>query len=539
MKRKQKILVLLLLVAAGLAGPAARAQKSPYDAVYQYSVRTGSRRAYLWIPPPCQYVRGVIVALSNLTERNWLEDPLIRQTATAENLAIIWVGPGGRDALLTADMKPGAGKALQQMLDDLAEVSGYPEISQAPLLSMGHSANGHFSWRVPEWDASRVIAAFAFKTIPLPDSLGFTGVPLCYMVGQTTEWPQYRDARPGDRDFFWPVVQKSAVHLRMSNPDNLIGVVTDPGGGHFDWSAHDAKFMALFIRKACAWRLPEKTIPGRPVVLKKIDPASGWLTDTGGMDPDHFAPAPYQEYKGDKSKAYWFFDKETALAAAAFEGDRKPKKKQMLTCIQNGQLLAVADQGFASLTFEPRPDGLTFTLKGGFLKQLPPPLIGAGTPLGHAPGPIRFQVISGPAVQVNDTTFRVQFDRGGPGAVWLLESHPGNAIYRHAVQPVKLDLPGRLTEGTAQTIRFPPIADITKSDTVISLKARTGSGLPIGYYVVSGPAVVEGDHLRLTPIPVKTKYPVKVTVVAYQWGRTIAPKYRSADPVEQSFWIKK
>jgi len=33
------------------------------------------------------------MALSNLTERRWLEDPVIRQAAAEEGLGIIWLGP--------------------------------------------------------------------------------------------------------------------------------------------------------------------------------------------------------------------------------------------------------------------------------------------------------------------------------------------------------------------------------------------------------------------------------------------------------------
>src|SRR6202012_1231991 len=81
------------------------AQGHSYDAsgsysVYQYSVDAGGRTVYLWIPPKCKYVRGVIISLSNLLERNWLEDPLIRRTAAEEGLGIIWVGPG-RNTVLT------------------------------------------------------------------------------------------------------------------------------------------------------------------------------------------------------------------------------------------------------------------------------------------------------------------------------------------------------------------------------------------------------------------------------------------------------
>jgi hypothetical protein len=249
---------------------------------------------------------------------------------------------------------------------------------------------------------------------------------------------------------------------------------------------------------------------------------------------------PSAVYKGDPARAWWFFDKETALAAAAFEGDRKPREKQMLTFIQDDTLLPVARQGFAALRFEPDTDGLSFRLRGAFLSEMPAELIGAGGRLGHAPGPVQMRVITGAAMQTGPATFRVQFDRQGPGGdVWIQEEHPGNAQYRHAVQPGKLSIPARLTEGKPQQINFPAIGDQRADAKGVLLKAIADSGLPIDYYVVAGPAIVEGSMLRFTPIPVKSRYPVIVTVVAYQWGRTIAPLYQSAEPVTQTFFIKK
>ena len=59
------------------------------------------------------------------------------------------------------------------------------------------------------------------------------------------------------------------------------------------------------------------------------------------------------------------------------------------------------------------------------------------------------------------------------------------------------------------------------------------------YYVVAGPAELPGSRLTFTKIPASSRYPVKVTVVAYQWGRTIAPLVQSAEPVEQTFWIER
>jgi hypothetical protein len=132
--------------------------------VYQYSAPVGGRRAYLWIPPACRYVKGVIISFSNLTERCWLEDPLIRKAAAEEGLGIIWVGgeskalPKG-NAALTADLGAGGVEALQRMMKDLALESGYPEVEWAPFIAMGHSANGQLAWRIPARMAGRTIAA--------------------------------------------------------------------------------------------------------------------------------------------------------------------------------------------------------------------------------------------------------------------------------------------------------------------------------------------------------------------------------------------
>ena len=55
--------------------------------------------------------------------------------------------------------------------------------------------------------------------------------------------------------------------------------------------------------------------------------------------------------------------------------------------------------------------------------------------------------------------------------------------------------------------------------------------------MIDGPAEIEGNTLKLTPIPPRAKMPVKVTITAYQWGRSIEPLVQSAEPVERTFLI--
>jgi len=512
------------------------------EAVYQYAVPVAHRTAYLWIPPNCAAVRGVIVAFANLTERQWLEDPAIRAAAAEQCLGTIWIGPGD-ESLLNADLKPGAGEALQEMFRAFAQESGFAEVEFAPVISMGHSAHGQFAWKFAQWAPQRTIAAIPIKTAPLPEDLNIPGIPLLYLVGETTEWPQYRDgSKPGDRDFFWPRIRDSALKLRLANRDNLVAVATDPGGGHFDWSAADGRLVAFFIERACRYRLPQHSPKNTPVRLRALKTASGWLGDATGVLPDKWPPAPYAKYLGMPDAAYWFFDHETATTISAFAGDRIQRKKQMLTFEQDGQLLPVAKQGFAALKFEPEADGITFKLTPAFLPTVPQELVGAATPLGHADGDIRLSVITGPAEQTGLAEFRVAMRRGDSGGdIWIEEEQDGNAEFRKAVQPGKLHIPARLADGTPQSIRFDPIVYQPSSAAAIPLHATSTSGLPVRFYVESGPAQVVGDRLMLTDIPRHATLPIDVKVVAYQWGRMAdgeSPAIQTAEPVTRTFLVR-
>ena len=80
-------------------------------------------------------------------------------------------------------------------------------------------------------------------------------------------------------------------------------------------------------------------------------------------------------------------------------------------------------------------------------------------------------------------------------------------------------------------------SDVKAESSSLSLKATSDCGLPVSYYIKEGPAEIEGDQIVFTPIPPRSKFPVKVTVVAWQYG--IAGKVQTAEPVERSFYILK
>ncbi|MBB5353453.1 hypothetical protein HNR46_003714 [Haloferula luteola] len=70
------------------------------------------------------------------------------------------------------------------------------------------------------------------------------------------------------------------------------------------------------------------------------------------------------------------------------------------------------------------------------------------------------------------------------------------------------------------------------------MAATSDSGLPVSHHVTLGPAFVNGNTLRLTPLAPKAKRLIKVVVVAWQFGRQDEPKVRQAEPVEREFRIR-
>jgi len=236
---------------------------------------------------------------------------------------------------------------------------------------------------------------------------------------------------------------------------------------------------------------------------------------------------------------------------AAYQG----KKAQLLGYLQEGKVVGQNPKLHAQveLKFLPEADGRTFKLMGAFLDAVPEGRparwsgLPAGSPIGHATGggPIRIDRICGPVEKLGDNTFAVSFYRMGmnnlkrSNEIWLVATHPGDAEYKRAVQQAVLHIPLRNEQGAEQHITFPEIPDQKVGLKSVPLNATSDAGVPVSYYVREGPAEWEGGALKLTAIPPRAKYPVKITVVAWQYGRGIEPRLKSASPIAKTFFVVK
>jgi hypothetical protein len=527
------------------------------SAEWQWSVPMGKGRAFLWIPPQCHQLRGVVVGQHNMIEQGILEHSIFRKTLADENIAEVFIAPPF-DFVFQFDKD--AGERFDDMLKRLAEVSGYTELNSAPVVPLGHSACASFPWNFAAWNPSRTLAVlsihgdaplsrFTGSGRPNPDwgNRTLDGIP-GLMVMAEYEWG---DSEHGvDR-------LSPALDYRNRHPGTPLAMLAEPGNGHFNYSDDLVTYLAMFVRRAAEDRLPA-TMPvnGAPV-LKPVDPARGWLLERWRLNqPRKFQPAPVADYKGDPKEAFWCFDREMALATQNYMADQPGKLPQLLS-VSDGQMAIDNSCGEpVEPRFIPEADGVTFHLKTAFMDHVPGDTthnqnaarwayLPAGSPLGHATGggPIQLHWIVGPAIQIGSNTFRFNLNRVSSTEdkrnldIWVWASHLGDAKYKSMVQQAVIRVPQN-TEGAPQTIAFPEISDVKAGAKSVKLNATSDAGTKVSYYVLDGPAEVEDDTLKFTPIPPRAKFPVRVTVVAWQHGLSGERKIQTATPVVRGFVVR-
>lgn len=541
--------VLAALALVGALGRGARAAEWQWSAEVTSVVSDetkGHPRAFLWIPSDCKQVRGVVLGQHNMIEEGVLEHPAMRKTLAEIGFAEIWVTPAF-DGVFRIDQ--GAGEHFLNMMDALAEASGYSELKFAPVVPIGHSAMASFPYHFAIWNPGRTLAAISHKGTwpdfraddwPARRDGDLDGVPLLFFNGE------YEDANGR---------AAKALDFRKRNPKSPLTMCVDAGGGHFDYHDRMVEYLARYIRAAAKYRLPERSRIDGPVRLKPVDPTrTGWLAERWrpNMAPES-APAPLADYKGDPAQAFWFFDGELARATEAYNAREVAMKPQLLGYVQGGQLVpqdVPHTHQQVSLEFLPIEDGLTFKLAGTYLDTVPDGRpetwtgLSAGSKIEHSGrGSAVIDRICGPVEKLSPDTFAVRFYRMGmnnpkrTNDIWLMVTHPGDEQFKRAVQQAELRIPYRNKDGADQQITFPDIPAQRAGIGPITLRATSSANAAVRYYVREGPAEIEGNTLKLTPIPPRAKYPVTVTVVAWQWGRSIQPKLKSAEPVERTFAI--
>jgi len=536
-KKLKYLIALILLCSLSLPSFAAEWQWSVEIKSIISGETNNHPRAFLWIPSNCKQVRGVVVGMHNMIEEGIFENRQFRDAMTELGFAEIWITPGLEPLF---DVTKGAQQSFDEAVNSLAEVSGYSELKFAPVVPIGHSAYATYPWNFGAWNPDRTLAMLSVHgDAPLTNLTGcgrpnlnwenrtIEGVPGLMVMGEY-EW--------------WEDRLTPAIAYKNKYPKAPISLLADAGHGHFDYSDGMVNYLAMFLKKVAALRLPAVMPIDKPVTLIPIDPTKGWLADRWRKDSLPQAKvAPYNQYKGNKTEAFWYLDKDMADATEKYYAKTRGKKEQYIGFMQNDKLLSYNPTLHARINarFVPEQDGLTFHLSAVFTDTLRVKGI-----TEHVAGKVNITRICGPVEKVNDTTFTVRFYRMGfnspkrTGDIWLLGSNDGDKEYKSTVQQLNLRIPLCNAEGIKQNITFEPLQNVIRKTKDISLRATSDSGMPVSFYVMEGPAEIKESKLVFTKIPPRTKYPVKVTVVAWQYGRSVESKVQTAEPVSRSFYIK-
>ncbi|SEO07024.1 hypothetical protein SAMN05192574_105191 [Mucilaginibacter gossypiicola] len=510
----------------------------------------GQARAFLWIPPTCKQIKAVIFAQNNMEEESILTDSKFRREMGKLGIAEVWASPAFNLKFL---FNQGAGEQFNAMITDLADISGYNELKTVPVIPIGHSAAASAPYYFGAWNPKRTLACISVsgqwpyvRNVFAPDiwrkDQGLDFIPCLETMGEYEAAATWSD---------------EGLNERQEHPFLPLSMLSNPAQGHFAATQEKIDYLAFYIKKAIKYRLPKRVPVGSAPDLVPVDPTkTGWLVDKWRYDrPPLAEPGPVGQYKGDVANAFWYFDEETAKVTSAYQAAHRNQKPQLIGYLQNGKMTEQRNtHQQVNLKFEPEADGITFKLHAAFYDTVaggsPRLPVWAGMPvgsfIGHASGgiPISIDCITGPVVKIDDSTFRVNPRAGyweNPHSyeLWFAATQPGDTYYKPAVQQALMVVPPRNTVGREQHINFLPISNQKQNSQGIKLSATSDAGVPVGFYVLEGPAELSGDKLNLTVIPPRSRFPVKVTLVAWQYGNSSEPKLQTAAPVTQTFFIQK
>jgi hypothetical protein len=556
--------------------------KVSYGQLWQWSIpvkgginKFGPSTAFLWVPPNCAKLRAVVLAQNNMEELSVIENKAFRDSMTAVNIGIIWVSPAF-DGLF--NVPTGAGKTFTQMMIDLAGESGYKELQYVPVVPMGHSATANFPNSFAAWFPERTLCGvsisaifpYDFTNIFAPDT--WQGRTVDYVPLLTT-MGEYEGAGDSSANF------DRVFSRREAHPLTPMSLLPCAGEYHFATSQKKINFIAYYIKKAVYYRLIKDATTTSLATLKPIDPTTtGWLVDRWRKNiKPRFGRAKVAAYAGIKNQSFWCFDEDMARRIEDYENAYYGKIPCLLAYNQNGkQVLQTNNHVQVTLKFLPLNDSLDFQLSSSFLDTIPAVsgrLRGwaqapVGSKIGHPSNP-QLSVIDrtiGPFIKLSEnkatgvTTFRMQLEPGLASVptnyrattIFSL-AHPGDGQYKPSVLQADMSIAVSNKKGLTQVIDFPQPANVKVGAGKVILNATSDKNLPVRYLIQQGPVELKGNQLVLTKIPPKSRYPVKVTIIAWQWGRnddlaaatavTNAPYagqlIQTATPVERTFYINK
>jgi len=293
--------------------------------------RRGQQRppapACLWLPDGVKTIRGLFYPGAVMIEKKLATDRRVREALASERMGVLYYH-------LDSAFIKGTGRYLERALAELARKSRHPEVEFAPMLTAGHSAAGLFCRNVAYWKPRRVIGVVMIKSGNFHHAIedmsrSLRGVPLIHFSGEFEQYgPEGGDLGHGLRARYaidggkknqtqWVMTRMQMLDRRRKHEDNVWSLVVHRGGGHTTWNDDMTKLFIQYIHSLAAARIPKGEPDGKTEVhCAPMTARGGWLYDADIKTPKH-KPAPYADYGGDRTLAFWAPDE--AMAKAVWE----------------------------------------------------------------------------------------------------------------------------------------------------------------------------------------------------------------------------
>ena len=215
--------------------------------LFDYIVGEPGNRVCLRLPRNSDSITALLYCHQNMTEEVLFRSLLFTSRMDSLGVAMAFVQSGSQDW----DVTKGCQERFEDIVEDLADKSGHPEIAHAPIIPFGHSAQATFPWNFAAWNPDRTLCIISYHgDAPRTNLTGY---------GRSNiEWGRTRniDSIPGlmiEGEYeWWDARVRPALAFRMMYPESRISFLCDAGKGHFDLSEETQLYISRFIEKALA-----------------------------------------------------------------------------------------------------------------------------------------------------------------------------------------------------------------------------------------------------------------------------------------------
>lgn len=393
---------------------------------WDYQTGEPGQRAFLRLPRGHREVKAVLYCHQNMTEEVLFRSRRFCQQMDSLGVAMAFIQRGSYNW----DVNNGCQERFEKLIRQFAEGTEHPELLSAPIIPFGHSAQATFPWNFAAWNPERTLCVISYHgDAPRTN--------LCGYGRENIEWGRTRniDSIPGlmiEGEYeWWEGRVRPALAFRMMYPDSRISFLCDAGKGHFDLCEDTQDYIAAFIAKA----------------LKDPRPKGGcyysrWLED--GME------------SSDPHDQFWYQDEEMVCRTKRRYAETRGKQMQYVSAFVNAAphsdhwsedgepvtynptshiklkttIPCDSSQGLPIITVTPVFTDSTYNAKSACHAQVRP----------------RVVLISGPAIQTGEYTFRYDPDYFGfdPKRLWdgitLCIEADGDGEYKSAVQELNIQI---------------------------------------------------------------------------------------------------